>query len=267
MSVPEDLYKPAIASGKLDALWDMRGGKTFFTGPLYYNAAHQHGAPVFLAGLYGNFRLRMQGGDWQHCRTAVIPAGVVHELDLAGDPVTVFYIEPSVAGAQALTQLMRHKQEDHGALIGAGGEFALLRELYEARYHPGWNLEPFDDLLQFAIHRTGALPADPRITQITAYMEAHGDDMLGVAKLAAMAGLSPSRFQHVFTQQIGVPFRSYRRWNRIRTAIREILKGRNFTEAAHHAGFTDSAHFSREHRKTFGAQPSVGLKHLARLQV
>ena len=50
------LYERAAETGEFDALWDIRDGRTFFTGPLYYNARHQHGAPVFLAGLYDRVR-------------------------------------------------------------------------------------------------------------------------------------------------------------------------------------------------------------------
>ena len=94
-----------------------------------------------------------------------------------------------------------------------------------------------------------------------------GDDLTPVATWAMQSGLSPSRFQHLFTEQIGVPFRRYRSWNRMRQAIREILRGHNFTTAAHATGFTDSAHFSHEFRKTFGAPATIGLHRLARLQL
>jgi len=261
-----DLYERAIPQQEFDALWDMRDGKTFFTWPLYYNAFHQHGAPVFLAGLYGKFKLRILGGDWQLCRTAVIPAGVMHELDIGGEPLTVLYIEPTVAGAQALTPLMSNSREVNGALIGGGGEILFMRDLYEDRYNTQWSAAPLDDLLKFAIPRSRSAQIDPRIAQIVEFLYQHGDDLSSVSSLAATVGLSSSHFQHLFTAQIGVPFRQYRGWNRIRLAIREIIKGNNFTTAAHMAGFSDSAHFSHEFRKTFGAPPTIGLKKLARLQ-
>ncbi|WNV06585.1 AraC family transcriptional regulator [Candidatus Methylospira mobilis] len=251
---------------KFDALWDMRDGKTFFTGPLYYNAGHQHGAPVFLAGIYGSFRLRMHGGDWLSCRTAVIPAGVMHELDVYGDPLTVLYIEPNIAGVHALMPLIGNTREVNGALVGGSGEISFMRELYEDRYNPQWTSEPLDDLLSFSKRRSSNEVIDPRISQVVEYLLQHGEDLSPITTLAENAGLSSSRFQHLFTEQIGVPFRRYRGWNRIRTAIREIIKGNNFTTAAHIAGFSDSAHFSHEFRKTFGAPATIGLKKLARLQ-
>jgi AraC-like DNA-binding protein len=261
------LYKRATSNTvKFDALWDLSDGRTFFTGPLHYHASHQHGAPVFLAGLYGNFRLRMQGGKWLSCRTAVIPAGVRHELDVGGDPITVFYIEPNIAGADALMPLACNTREDNGALVGSGGEIAFMRDLYEDRYNPGWTGAPLDDLLGFSIRRANAAPIDPRIAQVVEFLLANSDDLTPVATLAGNAGLSSSRFQHLFTQQIGVPFRRYRSWNRIHMAIREIIKGNSFTVGAHAAGFSDSAHFNHEFRKIFGAPPSTSLRKLARLQ-
>lgn len=261
------LYERAVPDrASFDSLWDINNGKTFFTGPLYYNANHQHGAPVFLAGIYGSFRLRVQGGDWLSCRTAVIPAGVLHELDLGGDPLSVFYIEPTIAGVHALLPLIKNTCEVNGALAGGGGEISFMRDLYEDRYNPQWSSEPLDDLLAFSKKRSGAGLIDPRISQAVEFLFDHGDDLTPLTSLSNSVGLSPSRFQHLFTDQIGVPFRRYRSWNRIRLAIREIIKGHNFTTAAHIAGFTDSAHFSHEFRKTFGAAPTIGLKKLARLQ-
>jgi AraC-like DNA-binding protein len=261
------LYEHATANAvEFDALWDLSEGRTFFTGPLYYNASHQHGAPVFLAGIYGSFRLRMHGGKWLSCRTAVIPAGVLHELDVGGDPITVFYIEPNIAGVDALTPLARNTREVNGALVGSTGEISFMRDLYEDRYNPLWTADPLDDLMGFAKRRASAELIDPRISRVVDYLFENGDDLTPLAVLAGSVGLSSSRFQHLFTQQIGVPFRRYRGWNRIRTAIREIIKGASFTTAAHTAGFSDSAHFSHEFRKTFGAPASVGLLRLARLQ-
>lgn len=259
------LYKRAEKSEKFDALWDIRDGCTFFSGPLYHCVNHQHGAPVFLAGLYGKFRLRLQGGDWQWCRTAVIPAGVVHELQVGGEPITVLYIEPTVAGVDTFLPLINNSRAERGALVGSGGEIAFMRDLYEDRYKAGWSSDALQDLLGYSTRRTPASTIDPRVQRIAEKLQAH-DDLTPLTALAAQVGLSPSRFQHLFTQQVGVPFRRYRAWNRMRQALACIVCGDNFTVAAHAAGFCDSAHFSHDFHKTFGAPPSVTLRRLARLQ-
>ena len=260
------LYERAEADSQFDSLWDIRDGRTFFTGPLFNCASHQHGAPVFLAGLYGKFRLRLGSGEWTWCRTAIIPAGVLHELDVGGEPITVLYIEPTIADADIFMPLINNRQAIAGAWVGNGGETRFMRDLYEERYKPDWSADALQELLAYAKRKSPAVAIDPRIADVVEYFSEHGDDLTPVSELAVRVGLSPSRFQHLFTRQIGVPFRRYRGWNRMRQAIRAIVRGHNFTTAAHATGFTDSAHFSHEFRKIFGAPPSISLSRLTRLQ-
>jgi AraC-like DNA-binding protein len=70
--------------------------------------------------------------------------------------------------------------------------------------------------------------------------------------LAASAGLSPSRFLHVFRQEMGVPLRPYIRWLRLQQAVCHLLAGAALSKAAHHAGFSDAAHMSRTFRGVMG---------------
>lgn len=70
--------------------------------------------------------------------------------------------------------------------------------------------------------------------------------------VANKLALSESRFLHLFSQQLGIPWRPYLLWCRMMCAVRSILNGEPATDAAHMAGFSDSAHLSRTFRKTFG---------------
>ena len=257
------------AEVELDALWHLDGGRTFFAGPLEYNASHQHGAPVYLAGLYGPFALRVEGGRWRSVRTAMIPAGVRHELRLSGQPLGVFYIEPDLAGADALVPLLGDTSEERGALTGRTGEWRPLRALYEARDATRWAGAALGDLLGFG-RRRARRELDPRIARVVAGLSASASGervtagLVPVSRLAQSVGLSPSRFQHLFTLEVGVPFRRYRAWQRMRASIAEIVRGRSFTEAAHAAGFADQAHFGHDFRRTFGEVASRSLRRVRR---
>ncbi|MGR8930005.1 MAG: helix-turn-helix transcriptional regulator [Gammaproteobacteria bacterium] len=261
------LYERAVVDEEFDALWDIRNGHTFFSGPLYRCTNHQHGAPVFLAGLYGKFRLRLHGGDWLWCRTAVIPAGVVHELEVGGEPISVLYVEPTIAGADAFKPLIDNSLAMNGAIVGNGGEIAFMRDLYENRYRSDWTADALQDLLSYAVRQAHTITIDRRVQRIVELINTHSGDLTPLAELTARVGLSVSHFQHLFTEQIGVPFRRYRAWNRMRQALDGIVRGCNFTTAAHAAGFCDSSHFCHDFRKTFGAPPSISLHRLARLQI
>jgi len=174
-----------------------------------------------------------------------------------GAPLAVLYAETSAAGADRLSRLVREAEDAAGALVGNGGEIGLLREMYEDRDSPSWIPRGLDDLIGFAGRHSR--PLDPRMGRvIDALHESYGD-LRGVSTVAESIGLSPSRFQHVFTKEVGVPFRRYRAWCRMRAAIRAVVNGSNLTAAAHAAGFADQAHFARDFRRTFGAPATPSL--------
>jgi len=61
---------------------------------------------------------------------------------------------------------------------------------------------------------------------------------------------------------MGVSFRSYRVWSQVRAAMAGLATQARLTDAALHGAFSDSAHFSRTFRQTFGMTPSSVLKPL-----
>jgi len=253
MTDPGRLNERAAPSASRPALWHVDDGWALFAGPLHHNDRHVHSAAVHLAGLYGTFRLRIAGGGWLSCRSAVIRAGTPYEFDVGGEPLGVFYLEPNVAGADALAPLVAGADEYGGALVG-GADASWLRAAYEQRSDIGASV---DDVLGFA-KRQARNRIDARIARAVSAM-AHSTAAASVTIAAHAAGLSASRFQHLFTREVGVPFRRYRVWHRLRAAIREAAGGSSLTSAAHTAGFADQAHFTREFRRTFGAPPSRGL--------
>jgi AraC-like DNA-binding protein len=240
-----------------EALWHVDRGWAVFAGPLDHNAPHAHSTAVYLAGLYGRFRLRVAGSDWTWCRSAVIRAGTSYEFDMGGDPLGVLYLEPDTAGAEALAALVRNGRELSGALVGSA-DVSPLREHFEQRAVGGELCASMLDVVNFARERARRR-LDERVMRAVAAIEANADDNASVTEAASAAGLSHSRFQHLFTREVGVPFRRYRGWQRLRTAIRAAAAGSNLTTAAHMAGFSDQAHFTRAFRRAFGAPPSHGL--------
>jgi AraC-like DNA-binding protein len=98
--------------------------------------------------------------------------------------------------------------------------------------------------------------ADARILQAVKLMRDEPCESHALAELSKRAGLSTSRFLHLFKEVTGVPLRRYRIWNRIGAAARAVARGESLTDAAHGAGFSSSAHFSSAFRDMFGMMPS-----------
>lgn len=92
-----------------------------------------------------------------------------------------------------------------------------------------------------------------------AYAAGHLDAPLSLPEAASAACLSPSRARHLFVAQTGLPFRAYVLWLRIQRAVQLYAAGASLTDAAHEAGFADSAHLSRTFRRTFGL-PAAALQ-------
>lgn len=71
-------------------------------------------------------------------------------------------------------------------------------------------------------------------------------------EVAEWLAMSESRFLHVVKAELGIAWRPYLLWRRLICAIDTIKRGKSATEAAHIAGFSDSAHLSRTIKSTFG---------------
>lgn len=91
------------------------------------------------------------------------------------------------------------------------------------------------------------------------YLERNAGMRPTVAHAAAEAHLSPSRLTHLFTREVGIPFRRYGLWVRLRIAAEAVAGGADLTRAAAAAGFSDSPHLSRVFKTNFGLSPSALL--------
>jgi AraC-like DNA-binding protein len=193
-----------------------------------------------------------------HCRAAIIPPSLLHELDFHGEPFGALYIEPNLGGLNAVRALLNVTGSAQSALLGVCSQIPMLRSLFEDRSSERWAAEALSDLLAFSTRNAGALAFDPRIAAALDFMQSGSSEAPSLERLAQAAGISKSRFQHLFTEHAGVPFRHYRIWQKLRVAWQQIAQGATVTEAAHASGFFDSAHFAREYRKTFGKAHSRG---------
>ncbi len=93
---------------------------------------------------------------------------------------------------------------------------------------------------------------DPRIGRVLDWLARADESGVTAAKAASVACLSESRFSHLFVEETGLPFRTYVLWRRLMQAVERAAAGESLTSAAHQAGFSDSAHFSRTFHRMFG---------------
>ena len=98
---------------------------------------------------------------------------------------------------------------------------------------------------------------DPRVLAATEEMAGRLAEPITVADLARRAGLSPSRFAHLFTAQVGISPMRYLERQRMRLAEQLLdLTPRTVGEIARTVGFEDPLYFSARFRAYAGMPPS-----------
>ena len=97
---------------------------------------------------------------------------------------------------------------------------------------------------------------DPVVSQALEYIRQRLNARITLEELARAVHRSPSRLAHRFREATGLPLRRFILWRRLREAAEIAMRGSTLTEAAHAAGFADSAHLSRTFRSMFGIAPS-----------
>ncbi len=111
-------------------------------------------------------------------------------------------------------------------------------------------------LLKAILEQAGVQPQmvkhDSRIRQAVTELQELDYKQISTAKMAAKIGMSSSRFTHLFKNQVGSTLRGALLWLRFGEAVQLIWAGKNITEAAHEAGFADSAHLARASRTFLG---------------
>lgn len=95
---------------------------------------------------------------------------------------------------------------------------------------------------------------DDRIITVLELFEKNFDRIYSLEKMAEISHLSPSRFLHLFKERTGLNFRRYQLWNKVIQSL-PYLMNHSITDTAHTFGFTDSSHYTRTFKETFGVTP------------
>jgi AraC family transcriptional regulator len=220
---------------------------------------HAHQLALALDG--GGFRFRTERqGPWTEYRAVIVPSHCPHEFELDGATVAHLFVEPESTAGRALSrEVARHELSALPADMARRAAAGLLEA-----FHGHADADALRAVARAAVAmlaRTDAVSAPPdgdaRIARALAYIRSRVRAPVSLADAAAAATLSPSRFRHLFVQETGTSFRAYLLWLRINVAIEAAMGGASWTEAAHEAGFADSSHLTRTHKRMFGIEPTA----------
>ncbi|MEV7803121.1 AraC family transcriptional regulator [Microbispora sp. NPDC088329] len=241
------------AGSAFDARWagsvSAAPGLLAFTGAIGTAEPHAHAAVQVLLVTEGNVELVDGSGRRQRqVEAAIIPTGVRHEL-LAGPGAhgLLAYLDPAGRAGRAAMARVRSGGGDPQAVgTWRGAAEPVVGEPFGAAMDdevPGAGPGELPAVLVRALDLIPQLISGPLL----------------LSELAARVGVSASRLGHLFAEHLQLPYPAWRRWARLLHAIEAVRDGAGLTEAAHAAGFADSAHLTRTCRAMFGITPSQAV--------
>jgi AraC-like DNA-binding protein len=190
---------------------------------------------VVAVGLDAAFELTV-GQQCITTRAAAVSSGTPRSVNGFGGRMGVTLIDP---GLRATVSAACNGALEPARRLADGYSLAAWREYLEA-------------IGSFASDGR----CDERVQAAADRLRATCDENLTTAEVARDLGLSASRLERLFRAQVGTPMRSYRIWHRFRRVAQAMKGVDDLTQAAHAAGFFDSAHLNHAFRQSFGIAPT-----------
>jgi len=220
-------------------------GQALYAGPSLNLEPHSGSVWCFAVGIDGPLAVAMPDGATSEATSLLIPPRLTHQLTCLGRGLVSCYLEPTSVRAESCRSQMTQWR---GAI---GVTHAAERQL---------TFTPTDDdsacrWLDLAAPAAQRV-IDPRIAAAAHRIRTDPATAVPSHELAIEAGLSESRFLHLFRAELGTSLRRYRIWVRLVHAGTAIAGGANLTEAAMKSGFASPSHLADRFKSTFGLSAS-----------
>jgi AraC-like DNA-binding protein len=226
--------------------------RVFYAGLLGRPRQRCSGAFHVYVAIKGGLRLAPEGERESHGELLVAPPYLAHAVASEYRTVICVTLEPETVRVGVIEELAKR-------LSGPDQAFFVdrIRAAYAWLPDRGFG----DDITSAAFDGMffgEALPAralDSRVRHAIAQITSFSGEPVTAASCAATAGLSQSRFLHLFKEETGISFRSFRAWKRARHLLHYANQDLNLAHLAQDIGYPDSSHFSHSIRRFYGLKP------------
>lgn len=236
------------------------GPRALYMGSAQNLSPHRNAVGCLAIGVEASFEVSDNAGDvaapYRSCRTVLVHPNTLHHFRGVTGLMAFLYLDPQSRDLERLSQRMRIRDVRASFdLVNDGRLIDALVALW--RSEVDWK----EMRRVFSSEFLGvSARVDDRIKSVLGRMSADPTGRLSARELALAVGLSESRFLHLFSENMGLPFRRYRLWCSMGAALKSVTQGASLTTAALDAGFSSSAHFSSAFREMFGMEPSRVLR-------
>lgn len=243
---------PALPGRRCERLMWITPQRVFYHGLLGVPAVRTMGSVIVYSAVEGALRVRIADGDWQTTTMAVVHPYVPHQVIAQARLIDVVMLEAETIDPAALPEpLQRSSAVDAPELLDRirGGQQRLAWR--NGAPEPGLDFD-----LTFLGRPVAPRRLDPRIALVAERIRREPNGTMSAQQHAQQVNLSFSRFLHLFKDEVGVPFRSFRAWKRARDLLHYVNRISSLTQVALEAGYPDSTHFSHSIRQAYGLKPS-----------
>lgn len=211
-----------------------------FMGHLPALSKHKAALGSYSWGLESKLQMKTSSGTTAYQSIYLPPSQVKPAFAQISGPTATLFLEPTTRTPVAL------ETDCHLEKIEMLND--VHKEKDEARARAS-----ISDLLE----KNDSSFIDIRVKNIINIIIDDPADKRTLEELAEVVGLSATRLQHLFKEQVHSSIGMFQTFARLRKAVECITNGYNLTDAAHAAGFYDSSHFSNKFREACGLPPSL----------
>jgi AraC family transcriptional regulator len=218
---------------------------------------HSHHAVQISIALEGTILFHDESGEWRTFDGAVVRANETHGFDGNDALLTMLFIDPETLEGRWL----HDTYVEPISAIDAGRIDQCRSVLLDAWTTPPSAEDASSLVVRVAHSICAGIPAtrrlDGRIADALVLIRSMDVQRISIDDVARGVFLSPSRFAHLFKDELGLPFRRYLLWRKLTRALLMAGRGETLSTAAHAAGFSDSAHLTRTFYQMFGISPTA----------
>ncbi|MCU0420045.1 MAG: AraC family transcriptional regulator [Cyclobacteriaceae bacterium] len=202
---------------------------------------HSHPATEVIVAKSGSFDVICPDGHYSDVKFALIGANVVHAVVSKTANLTITMCEHRDVAIRRLAKLEGLTSD--GISISTD---PLQSEVLHQK------------ILRCLNTLAPALAYDNRVRDSIRWIELHrGHHGKTLAQLASLTHLSQSRLSHLFKFHVGISFKKYLVWSRLKNCMSlHVRQPALLMDASFASGFYDQAHFTRAFKKMLGVPPT-----------
>jgi AraC-like DNA-binding protein len=226
--------------------------RVFYAGLLGRPRRRCSGAFHVYVSIKDGLRLAVEGAVERFGELVFVPPNLRHTIASDYRSVICVLIEPETVRVGAFDRLANRL---------SGAECRFFADRIRAAYQQLLHRQCGEDIVSAAFDEMcfgeplPPRPLDPRMVRAIAQIGRFSGEPVTAASCAAEAGLSASRFLHLFKEETGISFRAFRAWKRARHLLHFANQDINLAHLAQDIGYPDSTHFSHSIRRFYGLKP------------